>query len=65
MKHLQNLTILLVILNIPLAGAFEEIHQKGQVYAADPAFGLFELTVLIMSIVLFAYGLLKTNKSKK
>lgn len=65
MKHLQSIAILLVISNIPLARAFEEIPEKGQVYAAEPVFGLFELAILTMSIVLFVYGLLNTNKSKK
>lgn len=55
--------MLMVISSV--SAAHEGLHAAGQMHAGEHHMGLFEVAVAVIAIVLFLYGLLKSNKSKK
>lgn len=66
MKNLQNTLLMLVmLLSTQVVIAHEGLHAAGQVHAGEHHMGLFEVAIAVIATVLFLYGLLKSNKSKK
>ena len=66
MKSLRHTVLILLSLFLTqFALAHEGLHAAGQVHAGEHHMGLFEVAITVIAIVLFLYGLLKSNKSKK
>lgn len=66
MKQIQStLLVLFALFFTQLAGAHEGLHAAGQVHAGEHHMGLFEVAIAVIAVVLFLYGVLKSNNSKK
>lgn len=66
MKRFRHTVLMLVtLLFTQFALAHEGLHAAGQVHAGEQHIGLFEVALAVIAIVLFLYGLMKSNKSKK